>query len=79
MLNLKTLTPICVLLLSASFAAWSQTPPPKLQTAPPAPTFSYSKELRDQLQAVRDAALTSDYAWHQLAYLTENIGPRPAG
>ena len=79
MLNLKTLTPICVLLLSASFAAWSQTPPPKLQTAPPAPTFSYSKELRDQLQAVRDAALTSDNAWHQLAYLTENIGPRPAG
>jgi len=79
MLNLKTLTPICVLLLSASFAAWSQTPPPKLQTASPAQTFSYSKELRDQLQAVRDAALTSDYAWHQLAYLTENIGPRPAG
>ena len=28
---------------------------------------------------MRDAALTSDYAWHQLAHLTENIGPRPAG
>ncbi len=67
MLNLKI--PICALLLAASFAAWSQTSP--------APTFS--KELRDQLQAVRDAALTSDYAWHQLEHLTENIGPRPAG
>jgi Zn-dependent M28 family amino/carboxypeptidase len=77
MLNLKTLTPICALLFSASFAAWSQTPLPKPQAAPPAPTFS--KELRDQLQAVRDAALTSDYAWHQLEHLTENIGPRPAG
>ena len=67
--SLKVLTPIVALLLSASFA-WSQAPPP-------APTFS--KELRDQLQAVRDAALTSDYAWHQLEHLTENIGPRPAG
>ena len=76
-LNLKTLTPLSAFLLSASFAAWSQTPLPKPQAAPPAPTFS--KELRDQLQAVRDAALSSDYAWHQLAHLTENIGARPAG
>lgn len=77
MLNLKTLTPICALLFSAIFAAWSQTPLPKPQATPPAPTFS--KELRDQLQALRDAALTSNYAWHQLEHLTENIGPRPAG
>jgi Zn-dependent M28 family amino/carboxypeptidase len=28
---------------------------------------------------VRDAELASDYAWRQLAHLTENIGPRPAG
>ncbi|MFI5102140.1 MAG: M20/M25/M40 family metallo-hydrolase [Terriglobales bacterium] len=67
--NPKIPTPIVALLLSASFA-WSQTPSP-------APAFS--KELRDQLQAVRDAALTSDYAWRQLEHLTENIGPRPAG
>ena len=74
---LKSLIPSCALLLFASFAAWSQTPPkPQTPTPPPA---SYSPQLRDQLQAVRDAALSSDYAWHQLAYLTENIGPRPAG
>jgi hypothetical protein len=60
MLNLKNLTPICALLLSAGFAAWSQTPPPRPQPAPPAPAFS--KELRGQLQALRDAALTSDCA-----------------
>ena len=76
-LNLKTLTPLSALLLSASFAAWCQMLPSKPQAAPPAPAFS--QELRDQLQAVRDAALTSDYAWHQLAHLTENIGPRPSG
>ena len=28
---------------------------------------------------MRDSALSSDYAWHQLAHLTENIGPRPSG
>lgn len=62
---------MCALVLAGSFAAWSQTAPP----APPA----LSKELHDQLVAVRDAALSSDYAWRQLAHLTENIGPRPAG
>jgi Zn-dependent M28 family amino/carboxypeptidase len=77
-LNLKTLTPICSLLLSANFVAWSQAQQAAPSPAPP-PAFSYSKELRDRLQAVRDAALTSDYAWHQLEHLTENIGPRPSG
>jgi len=38
-----------------------------------------SKEFTQQLQTIRDAALSSDYAWQQLAHLTENIGPRPAG
>ena len=31
------------------------------------------------LEHLRDAALGSDYAYHQLAHLTENIGPRPTG
>jgi carboxypeptidase Q len=77
MLNSKTLTPIIVLLLSLSWAAWSQTPPAKSQADSSA--HGFSRELRDQLQAVRDAALSSDYAWQRLAHLTENIGPRPAG
>jgi len=38
-----------------------------------------SAALREQLQSVRDGALASDYAWRELAHLTENIGPRPAG
>ena len=55
-----------------SLPAVAQTPPLK---TPPA----FSPELREQLQAIRDAALKSDYAWQQLAHLTEKIGPRPAG
>jgi carboxypeptidase Q len=32
-----------------------------------------------KLAKLRDAALTSDYAWRQVGHLTENIGPRLAG
>lgn len=36
-------------------------------------------ELKDQLVTLRDAALADDYAYRQVAHLTENIGPRPTG
>ncbi len=32
-----------------------------------------------QLSAIKSAALNDDYAYRQLAHLTENIGPRPSG
>ena len=37
------------------------------------------QELKEQLVALRDAALVDDYAYKQVAHLTENIGPRPSG
>lgn len=40
---------------------------------------SYSTELTAQLIALRDAALSDDYAYQQVKYLTENIGARPEG
>jgi hypothetical protein len=40
---------------------------------------AYSAEMRSQLEQLREVALKSDYAWNQAAYLTDNIGPRPAG
>jgi len=64
---------LSILCLCLTPAAWAQTS----ATKTPAPAFS--KELRTELLAIRDAALASDYAWHQLEHLTENIGPRPAG
>jgi len=36
-------------------------------------------DLRAQLIGLRDAALADDYAFYQVAHLTENIGPRPSG
>lgn len=61
----------CLLYICFSLPAFAQAPP----KTPP----TFSPELRDQLQAIRDAALKSDYAWQQLAHLSENIGPRPSG
>ena len=49
------------------------------QASPARPAASFSPELLAELQSIRDATMKSDYAWEQLAHLTENIGPRPAG
>ena len=40
---------------------------------------AYSPQLTGELKQLQEAALKSDYAWDQLAHLTNNIGPRPAG
>jgi carboxypeptidase Q len=57
------------ILLALGVAA--QTPSPQPPGLP--------SELTAKLARLRDAALTSDYAWRQVKHLTENIGPRLAG
>src|SRR5882672_11316773 len=52
---------------------------PPLAAKKPAEATPFAPELVRQLESLRDAALASDYAYHQLAYLTENIGARPTG
>jgi len=39
----------------------------------------FPAELLHELAQVRDAALADDYAYRQVAHLSENIGPRPSG
>ena len=46
---------------------------------PAAAATGLSPELIQELTAIRDAGLTDDYAYQQVAHLTENIGPRPVG
>ena len=47
---------------------------------PAAPrSVAWPPELVGKLEKLRDAALSNDYAWKQLAHLTENIGPRISG
>jgi len=40
---------------------------------------NFSLELMQQLQAIKTAALSDEYAYRQLAHLTENIGARLSG
>jgi carboxypeptidase Q len=40
---------------------------------------NFSPQLLHELAAIKSAALKDDYAYRQLAHLTENIGPRPSG
>ena len=40
---------------------------------------NFPPQLLEELAAIKAAALSDDYAYHQVAHLTENIGPRPAG
>jgi carboxypeptidase Q len=43
------------------------------------PSITYPPELISTLTKIRDAALSSDYAYRQVAHLSENIGPRISG
>ncbi len=46
---------------------------------PAQPGATLPPQLIANLEKLRDAALSSDYAWKQIAHLTENIGPRLTG
>ncbi len=47
------------------------------RVAPPA--ITYPPQLTAELKQLQQAALSSDYAYQELAHLTNNIGPRLAG
>ncbi len=42
-------------------------------------TRAFPPQLRTQLAQIRDTALSDNYAYQQLEYLTDSIGPRPQG
>lgn len=75
-------------IVSSSFTA-AQTPaqPPQSAAArmmgslqpSEAEQRNFPQLLLQQLSAVKAAALNDDYAYRELAHLTENIGPRPTG
>ena len=77
---------IVVLLISPALGG-AQNPPQKPQSAPsfmaPPQTTQAEQQnfpplLLQQLSAIKAAALNDDYAYRQVAHLTENIGPRPS-
>ena len=62
--------------LSAQQPPASPQPPRKLLNPSVA---HYPHQLESDLESLRQAALSSDYAYRQVAHLTENIGPRLSG
>src|SRR5258708_1304547 len=43
------------------------------------PAITYPPQLLSELKQLQQAALSSDYAYRQLAHLTDSIGPRLSG
>ncbi|HEX4489158.1 MAG TPA: M20/M25/M40 family metallo-hydrolase [Terriglobales bacterium] len=78
----KTLASMALCFVTSAGFCQTPTTTSSVYSRRPTPTSaedSYSPQLRGELKALRDAALTSDYAWGQVAHITENIGPRPEG
>src|SRR3989440_3365541 len=74
--------PIVAFFLVATLAiAQSQNPAKSSyeRDEPTKPAKQYPPKLVNDLIALREAALEDEYAYRQVAHLTENIGPRPSG
>jgi carboxypeptidase Q len=72
--QLTRMIPVC---LAGALALVAPPHETRAQQASAAP--AWPPELLSNLEKLRDAALSSDYALRQAAHLTENIGPRLSG
>jgi carboxypeptidase Q len=63
----------------AALAQSQQPPSPSGYEAAPEKSEPLPPQLMRDLIVLRDAALADDYAYSQVAHLTENIGSRPVG
>jgi len=79
---------VCILLFAfLSSTTSAQTQPPKPAPLPfaaqpqpsPEEQANFPPQLLEELSAIKADALSDDYAYRQVAHLTENIGPRPSG
>ena len=65
--------------LTFLFAITSLLSPSIAQRRQPPESPSYDPKLVSEIKAIQKAALESDYAYRQLAHLSNNIGPRLTG
>jgi hypothetical protein len=74
---------LCVFVLStAAYAQKQQSQQPPWAAVPqtsPEQKDNFPAQLLQELAAIKSAAMADEYAYRQLAHLTENIGPRPSG
>src|SRR2546427_241300 len=81
-----TFVAVCLISFAASLCAQNQQQstkpePASAHTVPQASDAqeNFPRELMQQLETIKTAAMSDDYAYRQLALLTENIGPRSSG
>ena len=70
----RILAPIIVVVFCLNFTFSAAT---QRRAAPS--SYSYPPQFLEELKRLQQAALTSDYAYRQLAHLCNNIGPRLSG
>jgi carboxypeptidase Q len=71
-----------VIVLALCSVAFSQTKKTTFASVPQedaSAVRAFSPQLRSELGKVRDAAMQDNYAYSELEFLTDSIGPRPAG
>ncbi len=78
--NMSCLLVLMVVLPGSAAAQNPNAPVPSDYERREQPVAAYLPQtLIQELTALRDVALTDDYAYRQVAHLCENIGPRPVG
>src|SRR5438552_2532855 len=74
---------LCIGFALTTASSWAQTSSPvEGSTSTPTPTATpifFSTQTLADLKRLQQAALTSDYAYRQVAHLADNIGPRLTG
>src|SRR2546428_5804024 len=74
---------LCIGFALTTASSWAQTSSPvEGSTSTPTPTATpivFSPQTLSDLKRLQLAALSSDYAYHQVAHLADNIGPRLSG
>src|SRR5437899_10965833 len=73
----------CIGFALTAVSGWAQTSSPvEGSTSTPTPTATpivFSNQTLSDLKRLQQAALSSDYAYRQVAHLADNIGPRLSG
>jgi carboxypeptidase Q len=70
---------LMVLIFSFCYAQTPRASKSALPQEAESATRAFTPQLRSQLAQIRDAALSDNYAYQQLEYLSDSIGPRPQG
>ena len=71
--------PICIIAFILAGALRCLAQEPTLAGTPTPSPSPYSAQILGELKKLQQAALPSDYAYRQVAHLSNNIGPRLTG